>query len=158
MRRKTIVRGVAVVAALAMLAWAATAAYGAFFAGTYAGRITGVQGVPIHQKGGNMKFKITGSGKVSTFQFSKIFVACQDGNIHRASIKVRRTAEPIKHRVFTIHASSSTATLKVKGVIRGRNHARGYLRLKGQINTIDAGTQVCNSGRQFWSAGHVRGT
>jgi hypothetical protein len=155
--RKRVLRGVVALAAIAALGWAATAAYGSFFAGTYAGKITGVQGISL-PKGGNMKFKISGSGKVTTFQFSKIYVACADGNVHRTSGHVRRLAIPIVNRVFTIHASTSSATLKIKGLIRGSNHARGYLNLKGVVPVTSGGALNCKTGKQFWSARHVRGT
>lgn len=152
--RKRILRGAAVLAALAVPFGAATAS-GSFFAGTYAGKITGVQGIALPQTAGNMKFKITRSGKVSTFQASKILVACADGNVHRTSFHVRRIAVPIQSRVFVVKGTNSSgATLKAKGVIRGQDHARGYLRFKGVMQT-DAGTLDCNTGRQFWSAKHV---
>ena len=79
--RKRSVRVLLGLAAAATLALSATAAYGGFFAGTYAGRITGVQGISL-PKGGNMKFKITAGGRVTSFKWSKIYVACTDGNVH----------------------------------------------------------------------------
>jgi hypothetical protein len=151
--RKRILRGAAILAAILTL-FGATVASGAFLAGTYAGRITGVEGISL-PKGGNMKFRITRRGKVSSFQFSKIYVACADGNVHRTSGHVGGIRVPIVNRVFTIHAANSAgATLKVKGIIRGSNHARGYLNFKGVMST-NAGTLNCKTGRQFWSAKHV---
>jgi hypothetical protein len=151
--RKRILRGVVILAAILTL-FGATVASGAFLAGTYAGRITGVQGISL-PKGGNMKFRITRRGKVSSFQFSKIYVACADGNVHRTSGHVGGIRAPIVDRVFTIHAQNAYgATLKVKGIIRGSNHARGYLNFKGRMTT-NAGTFNCKTGRQFWSARHI---
>ena len=108
--RRRIVRVVVALAAIAALAWVATAAYGSFYAGKYVGKITGVQGTPL-PKGGNMSFKISGKGNVTTFQFSKIYVACADGNVHRTSGHLSRTAAPIVNRVFTIHARESSAAI-----------------------------------------------
>jgi hypothetical protein len=151
--RKRILRGVVILAAILTL-FGATVASGAFLAGTYAGRITGVQGISL-PRGGNMKFRITRRGKVSSFQFSKIYVACADGNVHRTSGHVGGIRAPIVDRVFTIHAQNAYgATLKVKGIIRGSNHARGYLNFKGRMTT-NAGTFNCKTGRQFWSARHI---
>jgi len=150
-----VLRVVLALAAVGAIGYGATAAYAAFFAGTYAGRITGVQGISL-PKGGNMKFKVSGSGRVTTFQWSKIYVACTDGQVHRSSGHIR-SSTPIVSRVFKIHASSSTATATVKGVIRGQDHARGLLNIKGGIPT-SVGPRNCKTGRQFWSAGHVRGT
>lgn len=153
--RKRVLRVVLSLAGVAAMAYGATAAYASFFAGTYAGRITGVQGISL-PKGGNMKFKITGKGRIRTFNFSKIYVACTDGQVHRTIGHVSSDT-PIVNRIFTIHASSSSASLKIKGIIRGSDHARGYLNLKGRIPT-DVGPRTCKTGKQFWSAGHVRGT
>jgi hypothetical protein len=152
--RRRMLRNVLALAAMAVMAYA-TAAYGSFFAGTYAGRITGVQGNSL-PKGGNMKFKISSSGRVTTFKWSKIYVACTDGKVHRTSGHIR-TNTPIVNRVFKIHASSSSATATAKGVMRGNDHARGLLNVKGRIPTT-VGPRTCKTGKQFWSAGHVRGT
>src|SRR5690242_14740151 len=153
--RKRIWRSAMALAAIAVLALGVSAAYGVFDAGSYLGSITGVQGHPL-PKGGNMSFKISGKGRVTTVQFRKIFVACADGNIHRTNVHLRRTAAPIVNRVFTIHATNSSATMKVKGIIRGQNHARGLLNLKGVVQTTDSGLLNCRTGRQFWSARHAR--
>ena len=158
--KKRILRGAAILASLAVLFGAATA-FGAFHAGTYAGKITGVQGTQL-PKGGNMKFKISGRAKVTAFQFSKIYVACTDNNVWRTSGHVSGIKAPIVKKnglpTFVIHASNSTgATLKVKGIIRGSNHARGVLNFHGVMATT-GGTKNCATGRQFWSAGHVAGT
>jgi hypothetical protein len=153
--RKRIARISALLAVIAALAIGATAAYGSFFAGTYAGRITGVQGIQL-PKGGNMKFKISASGRVTSFKWSKIYVSCTDGKVHRSSGHIR-TNTPIVNRVFKIHASNVGSTATAKGLIRGQNHARGLFNLKGRIPTT-AGEKTCKTGRQFWSAGHVRGT
>jgi hypothetical protein len=153
--RKRMLRWVGALAAIATLGLGVAAAYGSFDAGTYLGRITGVQGIPL-PKGGNMSFKISGSGNVTTFQFRKIYVACADGNVHRTSGHLSRTAAPIDNRVFTIHASNSTASVKIKGIIRGQNHARGYLNLKGVVPVTSGGSLNCKTGKQFWSAAHAR--
>src|SRR6266516_63807 len=146
--RKRILRGAAILAALAV-PFGATTASAAFFAGTYAGKITGVQGLQL-PKGGNMKFRISSSGKVTSFQFSKIYVACTNGNVYRTSGHIGVIHVPIVNRLFTIHAQNSYgATLKVKGKIRGTDHARGLLNFKGRMPTT-GGLKNCGTGRQFW--------
>jgi hypothetical protein len=156
--RKRILRGAAILGVLAV-PFAVTAAFGAFHAGIYAGKITGVQGSTLPQ-GGNMKFKVSSTAKVRSFQASKVYVACADGNVHRTSFHWSGKAPIVKkngHPIFTLTGSTGTANLKVKGIIRGSNHARGVLNFKGVMST-SGGTLNCKTGRQFWSAGHVAGT
>lgn len=156
--RKRILRGAAILGVLAVPFGAATAS-GAFLAGTYAGKITGVQGISLPSTAGNMKLKINGNAHVTSFQFSKVLVACADGNVYRTSAHWSKQGGvpiykgPPPH--FTLTGSTGTATLKAKGIIRGHDHARGYLNFKGLMNT-SGGRLNCKTGKQFWSAKHVR--
>jgi hypothetical protein len=156
--RRSIVRWAAILAALATLAGAATASAG-ILVGTYAGRITGVEG---HRsfKGGNMKFKLSGRGRIKSFQFSKIRVACSNGNLYRTSGHISPNVRVFKHngvRKFKFHGSNQYGgELKVLGIFRGHDHARGLLRYKGRIPTNDGHVRHCTTFRQFWSASHVR--
>ena len=108
--RKRILGVTAILAIIAALGVAASAS-GGILIGTYAGKITGVEGHASF-KGGNMKFKISGRAKVTTFQFSKIYVACTDNNVWRTSGHVSGIKAPIVKKnglpTFVIHASNST--------------------------------------------------
>jgi hypothetical protein len=87
--RKRILVGVAALAAIATLGIAVSAS-GVVLSGTYAGKITGIEGNGnLGFRGGNMKFRISGQGRIKSFQFSKIRVACTDGNVYRTSERPR---------------------------------------------------------------------
>jgi hypothetical protein len=155
--RTRVARVAAILAGVATLGLT-TSASGSILAGTYAGKITGVEGHASF-KGGNMKFKICGCGRIRAFQFSKIRVGCTDGRIYRTSGHVTPEVRAFRHhgvRKFKFHASNSYgAVLKVVGVFRGNDHARGLLRFKGKMQTT-GGVKTCTTFRQLWSAGHVR--
>lgn len=154
--RKRLLGGAAILAIIATFGLVATASAG-ILVGTYAGKITGVEGHSSF-KGGNMKFKLSGKGRIKSFQFSKVRVACTDGNVWRTSghispnVRVRRNGSV---RKFVFKAQNGEGgKFKAKGFFRGSNHARGFLRYKGRMETT-GGTKTCTTFRQLWSAGHV---
>ncbi|HEY7032639.1 MAG TPA: hypothetical protein VH482_14955 [Thermomicrobiales bacterium] len=157
--KRRVLRATAVVAVLAMLVGAASASAG-ILVGQYPGRITGVEGNGnLGFKGGNMKFKINGAGRITSFKFAKIRVACTDGNVYRTSGHISPGVRAFRHngtRKFKFHGSNSYGgVLKVVGIFRGDNHARGLLRFKGRMGT-SGGVKDCTTFRQLWSAKHAR--
>jgi hypothetical protein len=154
--RKKILGGAAILAAIASLGLAASAP-ASLFEGTYSGRITGVEGHASF-KGGNMKFYLCGCGRIKHFQFSSIRVACTDGGIYRTSGRINPGVRAYNQRgvrKFKFRATNGEGgVLKVLGIFRGDNHARGLLRYKGRMPTT-GGTKTCTSFRQPWSAQYV---
>ena len=155
---KRILGGVAILAAIGTLGVAATAS-GSLLSGVYAGKITGINGAGIAGfKGGNMKFKICNCGRIERFEFSKIRVGCTDGNLWRTSGKVAPAGRAFIRkgvRQFKFHRTNQYGgVLNVRGVFRGNDHARGFLRYKGRMATT-GGVKTCTTETQFWSAGHV---
>jgi hypothetical protein len=157
MRRRTLA-GAAILAIIATLGVVASAS-GGILIGTYEGRITGVEGIGnFGFKGGNMKFKLSGQGRIKSFQFSRIRVLCSDGNTYRTSghiapnVRVRQV-NGVRKFVFGAQ-NSAGAVFKAKGIFRGSDHARGFLRFKGTMSTT-GGTRNCTTFRQLWSARHV---
>lgn len=155
--RKRILGGTAILAAIATLGLAASAP-ASIPAGTYAGRITGVEGHASF-KGGNMKLELCGCARIKHFQFSRIRVACTDGGIYRTSGRINPDVKAYRWRglrKFKFRATNDEGgVLKVLGIFRGHNHVRGMLRYKGRMPTT-GGEKTCTSYRQPWSASYVR--
>jgi hypothetical protein len=152
------VRGTAILAVVAMLVGATSASAG-ILVGTYPGAITGIQGTgSLGFKGGNMKFTISGHGRITSFQFSKVRVACTNGNVYRTSGHISPNVRAFRHngvRKFKFHGTNQFGgVLKVLGVFRGTDHARGTLRYKGRMPT-SGGVKNCTTFVQFWSAKHA---
>jgi hypothetical protein len=105
-----------------------------------------------------MKFKLGNQGRITSFQFSKVRVKCANGNVYRTSGHIAPGVRVFRHNgvsKFKFHASNQFGgELKVLGIFRGHNHARGLLRYKGSMPTT-GGVRNCTTFRQFWSAKHV---
>ena len=156
--RKRILGGAAILAALATLGATASASGGVLL-GTYAGRVTGVEGNgSLGYKGGNMQFDLCGCGRITHFQFSRIRVACTDGGVYRTAARLNPSVKVYNQRgvrKFKFHATNGEGgVLKVTGIVRGHDHARGLLRYKGPMPT-SGGQKTCTSFRQLWSAKYV---
>jgi hypothetical protein len=128
--------------------------------GAYVGKITGIEGNgSLGFKGGNMKFTISGKARITSFKFSKIRVLCENGNVYRTSGHASPSVRAFRHngvRKFKFHGSNRYGgELKVLGIFRGNDHARGVLRAKGRIPTKDGRVRHCTTFRQFWSARHI---
>jgi hypothetical protein len=155
--RKKVLGGAAILAAIASLGLVASAP-ASIPPGTYSGSITGVEGHASF-KGGNMKFYLCGCARIKHFQFSKIRVACTDGGVYRTSGRINPDVKAYRWRglrKFNFRATNGEGgVLKVMGIFRGHNHARGILRYKGPMPTT-GGEKTCTSFRQPWSAQYVR--
>jgi hypothetical protein len=105
-----------------------------------------------------MKFYLCGCGHIKHFQFSSIRVACTDGNVYRTSGRVNPGVLAYNQRgvrKFRFRATNGEGgVLKVIGIFRGDDHARGLLRYKGRMPT-SGGEKTCTSLRQPWSARYV---
>jgi hypothetical protein len=156
--RKRIVRGTAVLAVLGMLVGATSASAG-ILVGSYPGAITGIEGTgSLGFKGGNMKFTLSRKGKITSFQFSKVRVACS-GHVYRTSGHIAPNSRVFRSNglpVFKFHGQNSFGgVLKVAGIFRGHDHARGFLNFHGTLATNAGIKHGCQTFHQLWSAKHA---